>query len=73
MDDPAIRSRINTHLQLARSIGIEGTPGLLIGSELRQRFARGVPLLSYSAVALARLLGERSQDVLVARRVGKGG
>ena len=34
MDDPAIQSRINAHLQLARSIGIEGTPGLVIGSEL---------------------------------------
>ncbi len=34
MDDPAIQSRINAHLQLARSIGIEGTPALIIGSDL---------------------------------------
>ncbi len=34
MDDPAIQSRINAHLQLARSIGIEGTPALVIGGEL---------------------------------------
>jgi protein-disulfide isomerase len=34
MDDPAIQSRINAHLQLARSIGIEGTPALVIGNEL---------------------------------------
>jgi protein-disulfide isomerase len=34
MDDPAIQSRINTNLQLARSIGIEGTPALVIGGEL---------------------------------------
>ena len=34
MDDPAIQARINTHLQLARSIGIEGTPALVIGGEL---------------------------------------
>ena len=27
MDDPAIQARINANLQLARSIGIEGTPG----------------------------------------------
>lgn len=34
MDDPAIQSRINAHLQLARAIGIEGTPALIIGGEL---------------------------------------
>ncbi len=34
MDDPAIQSRINTHLQLARAIGIDGTPALVIGGEL---------------------------------------
>jgi protein-disulfide isomerase len=34
MDDPAIQARINTNLQLARSIGIEGTPALVIGGEL---------------------------------------
>jgi protein-disulfide isomerase len=34
MDDPAIQARINTNLQLARSVGIEGTPALVIGGEL---------------------------------------
>jgi len=34
MDDPVIQSRIDAHLQLARSIGIEGTPALVIGGEL---------------------------------------
>ena len=34
MDDPAIQSRINANLQLARSIGIEGTPALVIGGDL---------------------------------------
>jgi protein-disulfide isomerase len=34
MDDPAIQARINTHLQLAHSVGIEGTPALVIGGEL---------------------------------------
>ena len=34
MDDPAIQSRINTNLELARSIGIEGTPALVIGGDL---------------------------------------
>ncbi len=34
MDDPEIQSRINAHLQLARSIGIDGTPALVIGGDL---------------------------------------
>ena len=34
MDDPAIQARINANVQLARSIGIEGTPALVIGGEL---------------------------------------
>jgi len=34
MDDPAIQARINTNLQLARSIGIEGTPAMVIGGQL---------------------------------------
>ena len=34
MDDPAIQARINVNLQLARSVGIEGTPALVIGGEL---------------------------------------
>ena len=34
MDDPAIQARINAHLHLAHSIGIEGTPALIIGGEL---------------------------------------
>jgi protein-disulfide isomerase len=34
MDDPAIQARINAHLQLAHSIGIEGTPALVIGDQL---------------------------------------
>jgi protein-disulfide isomerase len=34
MDDPAIAARIQTNLKLAHSIGIEGTPALVIGGEL---------------------------------------
>jgi len=34
MDDPAIQSRIAANLQLARSIGIEGTPALVIAGDL---------------------------------------
>ncbi len=34
MDDPAIKARIEANLKLARSIGIEGTPALVIGGEL---------------------------------------
>jgi protein-disulfide isomerase len=34
MDDPAIQARIDANLKLARSVGIEGTPALVIGGEL---------------------------------------
>jgi protein-disulfide isomerase len=34
MADPAIQKRIDTNLKLARSIGIDGTPALIIGGEL---------------------------------------
>jgi protein-disulfide isomerase len=34
MDDPAIQARIDTNLKLARSVGIEGTPALVIGGDL---------------------------------------
>jgi len=52
MDDPAIQTRINTHLQLARSIGIEGTPALIIGGELIPGAVEGDELRS--AIAKAR-------------------
>ena len=34
MDDPQIRSRLDANVTLARSIGIDGTPALVIGKEL---------------------------------------
>ena len=34
MDDPAIQARIDANLKLAHSVGIEGTPALVIGGEL---------------------------------------
>ena len=34
MEDPAITARIKTNLALAREIGIEGTPALVVGGEL---------------------------------------
>jgi protein-disulfide isomerase len=34
MDDPAIQTRISHNLELARSIGIEGTPALVIGDAM---------------------------------------
>jgi protein-disulfide isomerase len=34
MDDPAIQRRIDTNLRLARSLGIQGTPALVIGDAL---------------------------------------
>jgi protein-disulfide isomerase len=34
MEDPAIQTRINANLKLARTIGIDGTPALVIGSEV---------------------------------------
>jgi protein-disulfide isomerase len=34
MDDPAVQARIDTNLKLARSIGVDGTPALVIGGDL---------------------------------------
>jgi protein-disulfide isomerase len=34
MDNPAIQARIDANLKLARTIGIDGTPALVIGGEL---------------------------------------
>jgi protein-disulfide isomerase len=34
MDNPAIQARIDANLTLARTIGIEGTPALVIGGEM---------------------------------------
>ena len=34
MDNPAIQTRIDANLTLARTIGIEGTPALVIGGEM---------------------------------------
>jgi protein-disulfide isomerase len=34
MDDPAIQARIDANLKLAHTLGIEGTPALVIGGEL---------------------------------------
>jgi protein-disulfide isomerase len=34
MGDPAIQARIDANLRLAQSVGIEGTPALVIGGEL---------------------------------------
>jgi protein-disulfide isomerase len=34
MNDPAIQARIDANVKLAHSLGIEGTPALVIGSEL---------------------------------------
>ena len=34
MDDPAIASRLDGNVQLARSIGVDGTPALVIGGDL---------------------------------------
>lgn len=34
MDDPAIATRLNANLQLARALGIDGTPALIIGDAL---------------------------------------
>jgi protein-disulfide isomerase len=34
MDDPAIASRLDGNVKLARSIGVDGTPALVIGGEL---------------------------------------
>ena len=34
MDDPAIAARIDANVKLARSIGVDGTPALVIGRDL---------------------------------------
>src|ERR1700712_2064060 len=34
MDDPAVQARIDTNLKLARELGIQGTPALVIGNDL---------------------------------------
>jgi protein-disulfide isomerase len=52
MDDPAIQARIDSNLKLARSIGIEGTPALVIGGELIPGAVEGDELRS--AIAKAR-------------------
>jgi protein-disulfide isomerase len=52
MDDPAIQARIDANLKLARSIGIEGTPALIIGGELIPGAVEGDELRS--AIAKAR-------------------
>jgi len=58
MQDPALTARLQEHLALARTLGIEGTPALVIGGRL-------VP----GAVDLATL----RQLVTEARRAGKPG
>jgi protein-disulfide isomerase len=52
MDDPAIQARIDANLKLARSVGIEGTPALVIGGELIPGAVEGDELRS--AIAKAR-------------------
>jgi protein-disulfide isomerase len=34
MDDPAVQARIDANLKLARDLGIQGTPALVIGTDL---------------------------------------
>ena len=34
MDDPSVQARIDTNLKLAHTLGIQGTPALLIGNDL---------------------------------------
>ncbi|HEY7578264.1 MAG TPA: DsbA family protein [Acetobacteraceae bacterium] len=52
MADPAIQRRIDANLKLARSVGIEGTPALVIGGELIPGAVEGDELRS--AIAKAR-------------------
>jgi protein-disulfide isomerase len=52
MDDPSIQARIDANLKLARSVGIEGTPALVIGGELIPGAVEGDELRS--AIAKAR-------------------
>lgn len=53
MDDPAILSRLQANVTLAQSLGITGTPGLVVGSRVIAG-AADLPELT-SAVAAARL------------------
>jgi protein-disulfide isomerase len=34
MDDPSVQARIDANLKLAHTLGIQGTPALVIGSDL---------------------------------------
>jgi protein-disulfide isomerase len=34
MDDPAVQARIDANLKLAHDLGIQGTPAMVIGTEL---------------------------------------
>ena len=34
MDDPTVKARLDENLKLARSIGVDGTPALIIGGDL---------------------------------------
>ena len=34
MDDPAIKQRLDANIQLARALGIQGTPALVVGDDL---------------------------------------
>jgi protein-disulfide isomerase len=34
MEDPAIQARLNANIELARKLGVQGTPALVIGSEM---------------------------------------
>jgi protein-disulfide isomerase len=34
MDDPTVKARLDEKLKLARSLGVDGTPALIIGGDL---------------------------------------
>jgi protein-disulfide isomerase len=34
MDDPTVKARLDENLKLARSLGVDGTPALIIGGDL---------------------------------------
>jgi protein-disulfide isomerase len=34
MEDPAIQARLDANIALARKIGVQGTPALIVGSEM---------------------------------------
>jgi protein-disulfide isomerase len=59
MDDPAIQRRIETNLRLAREIGVEGTPALVIG----QRLVPG----ALDLPAIERLVAEARQAATATR------